>query len=68
MNTTARHHRRPLREHYGHHTAKDIQRDIDLMRKMYDRRGPLNRRRSSFVPWFAVGIAIGGFVAIITLF
>jgi hypothetical protein len=57
-----------LREHYGHNTATDIQRDIDLMRKMYDRREPLNRRRSSFVPWFAIGIAIGGVIAIITLF
>jgi hypothetical protein len=45
MNTTT-HHRRPLREHTGHQTAADIQRDIDMMRRMYDRREPLNRRRT----------------------
>ena len=30
---------------HSHKSAADIQRDIDLMRAMYDRREPLNRRR-----------------------
>ena len=30
---------------HSHKSAADIQRDIDLMRQMYDRREPLNYKR-----------------------
>jgi hypothetical protein len=41
-----KHQYRPLREMHGHSKAEDIQRDLDLMRAIYDRREPLNRRRN----------------------
>jgi hypothetical protein len=41
-----KHQYRPHREMHSHKSAVDIQRDIDLMRAMYDRREPLNYRRS----------------------
>jgi hypothetical protein len=40
-----KHQYRPHREMHSHKSAADIQRDIDLMRAMYDRREPLNHRR-----------------------
>jgi hypothetical protein len=40
--TMNRHIARPFREQIG---SREIQRDIDLMRAIYDRRGPLNQRR-----------------------
>ena len=53
---------RPLRESHGHSNAADIQRDLDLMRAIYDRRGPLNRRRNS-----KETLAVYGFSAIAML-
>ena len=35
----------PLRESYGKNTAADIQRDIDIMRKMYAERRNMNQPR-----------------------
>jgi hypothetical protein len=36
---------RPLRESFGSRTAHDIQRDLELMRKMYAERRSLNHHR-----------------------
>jgi len=56
---------RPFREQIG---SREIQRDIDLMRAIYDRRGPINRRRYSDLPWITLGMVIGVILAAIFYF
>ena len=60
----------PLRESYGKNTAADIQRDIDLMRKMYaERRSYNNLRHEAMVGWslVTIGVAIPIIIAIAIL-
>lgn len=61
-----RHQQRPFREQHG---SREIQRDIDLMRAIYARRGPLNQHRSHCViGWGAVAFAITCIVAAFLIF
>ena len=60
----------PLRESYGKNTAADIQRDINLMRKMYaERRSYNNLRHEAMVGWshVTIGVAIPVIIAIAIL-
>ena len=56
---------RPFREQIG---SREIQRDIELMRAIYDRRGPLNYPRLHPMRWIAYGVGIGAIIAAITCF
>lgn len=57
---------RPFREQHG---SREIQRDIDLMRAIYARRGPLNhQRRQCLIGWVCIGMGIGATIATFTLF
>lgn len=62
-------HPRPFREQIG---SREIQRDIDLMRAIYARRGPLNYQRGIHrlhpMRWIAYGIGIGAIIAGIACF
>ena len=57
---------RPFREQYG---SREIQRDIDLMRAIYARRGPLNHKRSQcLIGWVGIGMGIGAIIAAFLIF
>ena len=45
---------RPFRESHGKETAEDIQRDIELMRRMYAERRSLNQPRGDRMVGFAL--------------
>jgi len=67
MKTTP-HSFRPLRESREHKNAEHIQQEIDLMRAMYAQRGPSNNPRINLIAWYAVGVIIGGIIALIFFF
>ena len=57
---------RPFREQYG---SRDIQPDLDLLRAISARRGPLNHKRSQcLIGWVGIGMCIGAIIAVFLIF